>query len=278
MWLILSIVTALSWGVSIATLKRSYQSLTPIMWIILGAISALVILLPYAFLNNAKLVIWPLIPISTIVAACYVTLAYAMDKGKISLTATVQSTYPLVTVILASIFLHETTSIFVKSGVVLIIAGLAMLSLDNPKNIKSIKIGSWFFWGIFSAFTTGIGDFLSKVMVATYSPATYVVGFVSGEIIVAILLSIFDRSNIKPINFKKDSIFMIVSAATLYLGYLFFFLAFNTGKASLVTPISGTYALITFFLAITWLKEKVNKVQITGAILVILGAIVVSSL
>jgi uncharacterized membrane protein len=277
MWLVFSIITVLCWGVSIAALKRSYQTLTPIMWIIMGAVASVAILLPYALFNDPSFIFWPLIPISIFITACYALFAYAMDKGQISLVATVESVYPLVTVILASFFLHEATSIFVKLGVVIIIFGLVFLSINNPKDIRSIKIGQWFFWGIAAALTTGLAGFLSKVMVSTYSTPTYLVGFVIGEVIVAVILSLFDRKNIKPITFNKDNSYMILSAITLYLGYLFFFLAFSKGLASLVTPISGTYAMVTFLLAITWLKEKVNRFQLTGAVLTILGAIVVSS-
>lgn len=278
MWLILSIITAILWGISIATLKRSYQTLTPVMWIIYGAIAAVFIILPYALLNEPRLVLWPLVPISIIISGCYAFYAYAFKIGKIPLVATVQSTYSLFTVILAAIFLHEITSVFVKLGVMVIIIGLIMLSIENPKELKSIKIGRWLLWGLLASILAGTGDFLSKVMVTKYDPYTYMVGFVLGEIVIAFLAGILDKKNLKPITLTKDTFYMIISTVTLYLGYLFFFVAFNTGLASLVTPITGLYGVVTFALAIFWLKEKVTNYQIVGAMLTIFGAVVVSSM
>lgn len=278
MWLVLSIITALCWGVSIAMVKRSYATLTPVMWIIYGAVAGALILLPYALLNGAQFIAWPLLPLAVIVSGSYAFFAYAFDKGKISLVATVQSTYPVFTIILASLFLHEITSLYVKGGVVLIVLGLILLSVENPKELRSIKLGSWFFWGLASAVATGIGDFLSKMLVTRYNPYTYTEAFVLGEIVIACLAACLDRKNLKPVTRTKETMYMVVSAVMLYLGYLFFYLAFTTGLASLVTPITGLYGLVTFALAILWLKEKVTKYQIVGAVLTLFGAVIVGSM
>ncbi len=144
--------------------------------------------------------------------------------------------------------------------------------------MKSIKIGQWFFWGLAASILAGFGDFVSKVSIANFDPYTYMVGFVIGEIIIAVIVAVFDRKNIKPIRLNKDMFWMIVSAVALYAGYLFFYLALDIGLASLVVPITGLYGVVTFGLAIVWLKEKVTMYQIIGAILTILGAAIVSSL
>lgn len=278
MWLILAIITAVCWGISIATVKRAYSSLTPVMWIILGAIASVLILVPYALFNGVSLVFWPLIPVSVLVAGCYAFYGYALDKGKVSLVATVQSIYPLFAVLLATIFLRETTSLFVKGGILAIITGVVLLSLENPRGLKSTKIGRWLLWGLVAAMLGGFGDFISKISISNFDPYTYMVGFAIGEIVIAVIAAILDKKNIKPLKANRDLFWMIVSVGSLYLGYLFFYSALNIGLASLVVPITGLYGIVTFGLAILWLKEKVTKLQLIGVIITILGAVVVSSM
>ncbi|KKR80408.1 MAG: hypothetical protein UU73_C0003G0297 [Candidatus Daviesbacteria bacterium GW2011_GWA1_41_61] len=277
MWLIFAILTAILWGVSIALLKRSYTSLTPIMGVLIGAVCGLVTLLPFGLINQGKLVFWPVIPVATVAAATYVFYYYVLEKDKAALIATVQSTYALFTVILAITFLRESITLPAQIGIALIIAGLLFLSIGNPKKIRNIKPGAWLWWGLLAAVLAGSGDFLAKTMVSGFNSYTYMIAFVVGQVIVALVLLLFDRKHLMPLKANRDTFYLIASELTLFIGYLLFYLAFKDGLASIVTPITGAYGVVTLFLALVWLKEKVTKFQILGAIITISGVILVGS-
>lgn len=277
MWLGFAIGTAVFWGLSVAFVKRSYNSLSPVMAIMVGALVSVVIMLPFAFSNGGQLVIWPLVPVATIAAAGYALYYYALEKSKVSLVATVQSTYPLTTVVLASFFLHEVTSMGAKLAIGVILVGLILLSLDNPKDIMKVKVGSWLLWGLAVAVSAGVGDFLGKVMVMGFDAYTYMVAFVLGEVIFAVILGVIDRKRVTMLKTNMDSVYVILAAVFLYLGYILFYLAYEDGLASIVTPITGAYAVMTLFLAVTWLKEKISRYQLLGALVTIAGVVLVST-
>lgn len=248
------------------------------MGILFGALVSVIILVPFALLNGAKLVILPLLPIGTFAAAAYIFYYYALEKGKLSLTATVQSTYPLYTVILATLFLGETLSALGKTGVFAIIIGMLFLSTESPKDLIKTKLGAWLWWGFAAAVLAGIGDFFGKVMVSIYNPYSYSLAFVIGWVSVTLVLLALDRKNISFKKLDKGVIYSLLGNIIIFIGYLFFYLAFQKGPASIVTPITGAYGLISFVLALIWLKEKISKYQILGAIISIIGVYFVSIL
>ncbi len=275
-WLIYAILTTISWGLFATFIKKSYTSQAPILGVLTGAIAATVILIPFAFLNHARLIL-PLIPIGIIVSAAYIFLYYALDKGKLALTATVQSTYPLFTIIFAFLFLHEHLSSFAKLGVLIILVGLVFISVENPKTLLKIKPGSWLWWGISSSVLAGFGDFLSKVMVVHYDAYSYSLSFAIGWVIVATILALIERKKITSNMLNKDGAYSFIGSGFMFLGYLFFYLAFRNGLASVVVPITGSYSVVSLVLGIFWLKEKITKYQLLGAAIILVGIIAVSN-
>ncbi len=276
MWLIFAVLTAICWGLVLASVKRAYSSFSPTTFVLVGSVSAVCILLPFALLNHATLSLYPLLPIATIVSILFIFEFYALEKGKLSLTGTVLNMYPFFTLVFAALFLGESISFFAKIGVGTILVGLILISLENLSEFKSFRIRSWLFWGLAGAFATGFGDFLIKAMITDFNPYSYSLAFVIGWVIVSIILGIFDRKNVK-INFSKDFLYLCLGTIFLFSGYIFLHLALKDGLVSVVTPITSASAVISLLLAFIWLKEKIFKHQLIGAILVISGVIVVSS-
>ena len=92
----------------------------------------------------------------------------------------------------------------------------------------------------------------------------------------SLLNYMIDKNNRKLPPFKKTTILpAILGGLALSLGNIFFFLAYGVGDASLVAPVSSTYAALTVVLAIIFLKEKVTKKQLGGIIFTIMGIILV---
>ncbi len=59
-------------------------------------------------------------------------------------------------------------------------------------------------------------------------------------------------------------------------GYVFFVKAIESGKASIVIPLTALYPAITALLAIVFLGEKVSMLQAIGIVLAIVAAIILS--
>ena len=277
MWLIFALITAFCWGLSTTFIKKSYESFSPIIAVILGGFAGIIILLPFALINGAKLVFWPLVPVATLAAASYIFYFYALERGKLALTGTVLTIYPLFTIILAALFLSEVTTTIAKIGIVTILFGLIFLSLEKFSGLKNIKLGAWLWWGLTGAALSGLGDFLAKAMVSNFDAYSYSLAFVIGWLITAFVMFMFDKRRTLPKSFNQNAIFLILAEVLLFLGYMFLYLALKDGLASIVVPISASYSVLSLFLALVWLKEKISKPQILGAVLTIIGVIIVST-
>ncbi|HLD80885.1 MAG TPA: DMT family transporter [archaeon] len=60
------------------------------------------------------------------------------------------------------------------------------------------------------------------------------------------------------------------------LGFLVFYKAFQLGKIAIVSPITNTWAVFTIVMALAFLGESLTAVQAFGALLAILGSVLVS--
>ncbi len=75
---------------------------------------------------------------------------------------------------------------------------------------------------------------------------------------------------------KNSWIFLILSAITTGLSWLFYFRALQIGEAHKVVPIDKLSLVFTLVLAVLILKEKINWVTIVGIILMSGGAVVLT--
>jgi drug/metabolite transporter (DMT)-like permease len=65
----------------------------------------------------------------------------------------------------------------------------------------------------------------------------------------------------------------LVGVVMITLGIVPFNIAFSYGLASLVTPISSSYVIITVILAYFFLKEQLTKMHVIGIAVSVLGIV-----
>ena len=70
---------------------------------------------------------------------------------------------------------------------------------------------------------------------------------------------------------KRSWLFIILSGLSTSLSWLFYFKALALGEASVVFPIEKLSLVVSILISITFLKEKVNKKQIIGIIIIFIG-------
>lgn len=260
MWLLFAVITTICWGLVLVFVKRAYSLYKPTSFVFIGAVAGVLILLPFALINHAKLILWPVLPIATLVAATYIYEFYALEKGKLALTGTVLNLYPLATLILAAILLHEPLSLLGKFGVVIILMGLVLISLEKFSELKNIKVGKWLWWGLAGAISTGTGDFLAKITIINFDTYSFSLNFIVGWLIITFFIVLFNKKilikNLVIKKFSRDLSYLIGGATFLFIGYIFLYLALKEGLVSIVTPITASSAALTLLLAVVWLKEK----------------------
>jgi drug/metabolite transporter (DMT)-like permease len=201
------------------------------------------------------------------------------------------NTFPLFTILIAVIFLDETMTFeFLLAGVI-IIAGVAILSMDVDEEINSDVTKSNKMKGLIFAFICifcyALGVIYTTLGAEGLNPiVANSIRLPAGTLLVS---SIFigkkyaaqsekfeDEEiileNIEPIN-KKKAWFKMIIAGILgtYFASLFLVLSVQkvgAGKTAVLTSIGP---LIVLPLAVFWLKEKVGKLTLIGTLMTLAG-------
>ncbi|WFO76395.1 EamA family transporter [Desulfurococcaceae archaeon MEX13E-LK6-19] len=100
--------------------------------------------------------------------------------------------------------------------------------------------------------------------------------FISSLASFTIALSVFLYYGGK-IGFSKEAgIFAVLAGILGGVGYILFMKALETGKASVVLPLTALYPAITVILAMVVLGEKISITQAIGIVLALIAVILIS--
>lgn len=277
MWFVLSLVTACFWATAQTLIKKGTAYLTPLWNNTLAALIYLILFVPYGLLTGAEISLNSLyFFLITSICLLYLFYYYGLEKGQLSISATIMAAYPAITITLARIFLGESMSFVQIFLILLIILGGLLISLPQQSKNRKENFNPWnLFWPILAAFSLGTGDFLAKFVLNDVSIATYLFFFPFAFFFAILVFWTFDvKGRVWSKKIKaKHLIITIVGITLMNLGVITFNTALSLGKASLVAPISSSYAGLTIVLAFYFLKEKVNKLQFLGICLMLSGII-----
>lgn len=273
-WFLLAILATLFFGIGEVFIKKGFEYITPLWSNILYNTLILLRIPLILFLSGFSLKI-PTLSIFLIIfisGACYKLHAYAVSKGNVSLVSPLVATYPIVTVILSLIFLNERLYIWQFIGIMLVVASSFTLSLPAKQTFFQITKYSWIYWGIGAALLEGFADFLSKLSINQVGSYSYLFFMTLLLQPVSIANFLVDKGGRKLKRMPlKNFFFPIAGNLAFVVASIFFFLAFDYGKVSLISPIASAYPAVTLLLAILLLKEKVSLRQVTAIGGVILG-------
>ena len=94
-----------------------------------------------------------------------------------------------------------------------------------------------------------------------------------GYIVVATALVVSGRASLR---LTADGGWAAVSAALAITSLVALYVALNTGKASVVVPVTAAYPAVTLVLAAAFLDERITLAKAAGAALVIGGVVLLT--
>ena len=203
---------------------------------------------------------------NTLLWICYFK---ALDLGTVSKVTPIDKTSIILTLILSSIFLNEKITIIKVLSIIFILVGTLLTIRKNDEESKDNK---WILYAVLTAIFTSTTTVISKVGIENTN--TNLTTFLR-TIIVLILLTIITLfkkkfKDIKKLN-KKNYLFIILSGISTSLSWLFYFKALSLGEASVVFPIEKLSLVVSIVTSTIFLKERLNKRQILGIIIIVIG-------
>jgi transporter family protein len=242
-----------------------------------GLISVLLLAFVFTTSIHVPILVIILLPIAAIVySAGYLFFFKGFEIGNVSIVAATMNLWAVFTMLFAFIFMGQRLSTIQTFGVLLIISGVTLASVNwsdirNQRfqlssGVKEAILGAFFFgifWNISEIISEEVGWLLTTLLVKF--------GIVFFLLIFSFLVK--REIGLKKIATKtKSTIVMmgiIEAGAVAVVNY-----GLTIGDAILITPIASALSIVTITLAIIFLKEKITKLQGLGIITAIVGIIV----
>ena len=198
----------------------------------------------------------------------------ALQKGNINKVVPIDKSSTVLTIILATIFLEESITLYKTLGIIAIGVGTLMMIEKKDTENKTEEKG-WLFYAILSAVFASLTSILGKVGIEGVesnlgTAIRTVVVIVMSFVMVSVTGKVKDIKRID----KKELAFILLSGLSTGASWLFYYRALQDGEASIVVPIDKLSILVTIAFSYFVFKEKLGKKALIGLILIVVGTLV----
>lgn len=206
--------------------------------------------------------------------ASWICYFRALQKGNINKVVPIDKSSTVLTIVLATIFLGESITLYKTLGIIAIGVGTLMMIEKKDTENKTEEKG-WLFYAILSAVFASLTSILGKVGIEGVesnlgTAIRTVVVIVMSFIMVSVTGKVKD---IKKID-KKELAFILLSGLSTGASWLFYYRALQEGEASIVVPIDKLSILVTIAFSYFVFKEKLGKKAFIGLVLIVVGTLV----
>ena len=197
----------------------------------------------------------------------------ALQKGNINKVVPIDKSSTVLTIILATIFLGETITLYKILGIIAIGAGTLMMVEKKEMENKTEEKG-WLFYALLSAVFASLTSILGKIGIDGVesnlgTAIRTVVVIVMSFVMVAVTGKVNEIKNIH----KKELAFILLSGLSTGASWLFYYRALKDGEASIVVSIDKLSILVTIAFSFFVFKEKLGKKSFIGLISIVMGTL-----
>lgn len=277
--IVLLILTVVIWGSSFAVTKASLAEVPPILFALLRFAVASVLLVTLAQMRGgaAKLprpIPWITIALMGLTGIClyYIGFNVALSYTSASQGALIQSFIPVVTALLAVVFLKESLSAKPLLGIgisiagVLLIMALAAPSVDarNPMLGNALMLVAVVLWSVYTILAKGLAD-MDQLAVTAYSTMLGTL-----MLIPAALFESYGKS-FPTISASGWLSVLYLGAVSSAAGYLLYNRSLQHLEASQTANFLNLMPVIGVATAFLFLGETLTMWQLAGGLLVLIG-------
>jgi len=268
-WLLWSLFAVACWGLWAVTPKLIGTALTAGQSQTLSTVGLFPVMVALGL--SRKLTACGIRRRGIVVAFCAGMLAGAANTayyhalqlgGKAATLVSLTALYPIVTVLLAMIFLKERLNRVQLVGILLSLAAIWLFNIASVQGIGGALSG-WIAWAIIPIVLWGVAGLLQKISTNHVSGELSTLWFLAAFVPTGIVMWFLQPLS-GPVTVRT---WLLVLALGLFfgLGNLAILLAFaHSGKASVITPLTGLYSIVSVPIAILVFGEKVSVHEWAG--------------
>jgi drug/metabolite transporter (DMT)-like permease len=284
-WLPPALAAMLFWGIAQGLVKKYIGDVPPARFCLYYALANAAVNLTFWAVQDTL----PPFAAENRQFAALGLLAYALDGigwiayfqsivyGPISIIGTLSAAYPALSVIFARIFLDEVLEPAQYAGVVAVIAGCLALAYAPPEVRARATQRRWMayagaavlIWGVNATIIRHAYSFPG----ADEANMALFIAF-GGLATLGVYGWLFGRAGATS---RTEWGRSFLPMATMAVGGLLTALAYKTGPASVVTPLTGAYPVVTLAFAWAVLKERPTRLQWAGIACVLTGMVLITA-
>ncbi len=212
---------------------------------------------------------------AVIYAAAYLLFFRGFELGNVSIISATMNLYAVFTMIFAFLFLGQRLTRFQLLGVVMILAGVTLVSL-KWSDIKDRNVGllSGVKETVLAAVLFGSFWIFSEIISENIGWVSTTLFVKVGIVLFMMLFSLLIKRELSLANIAPKILIMILLAGVLEAAAVAVVnWGLTVGEAILVTPISSALSIVTISMAVIFLNEKITRLQGFGMIIVIAGIV-----
>ncbi|MCB0119456.1 MAG: DMT family transporter, partial [Anaerolineales bacterium] len=218
-----------------------------------------------------------LFPVAALLySAGYLFFFKGFEVGNVSIVAATMNLWAVFTMTFAFIFMGQRLRTIQTIGVLMILAGVAVASLNwSEIQQRKFQLSAGVKEAIAGAFFFGIYWNVSEVIVEEVGWLVSTAFIKLGIVVFMLLFSIFSKRGMGLASIARKTILAIFVMGIIEAGAV---AAVNyglgIGDAILITPVASALSVVTILLAIVFLKEKITRFQGFGIAIAIVGIVV----
>ena len=201
-----------------------------------------------------------------------------LDEVDVSVTSSIVGSSPLFSAVTAAVLLGERFESMVYLGILLIVSGVATLSLGRRTRDQPDWRQPGIVWALLASACYGLSVTTRKVgynLLNSPILGATTGAFASLSVYLA-FVTVARRETLTSTGAKKATLFFVFAGACSSLGLLTSHVATSWGAVTIVSTLVGSYPLFSLVLSYLVLRETITVKTLIGSAFVILGVIVVS--
>jgi drug/metabolite transporter (DMT)-like permease len=283
-WMRFSVLAILAYGVWGAISSLASQNVSPLTLQMVSTIGLFPVTLVLIFSKNIHVSVnrtrGILLAVLTgmIGGSGNLTLYQALRLGgEASVVFPLTGMYPLVTLILARLLLKEKINRIQAAGVALAMIAIYLFSVPQvSRGFTGWRdlLSTWMVYALLTLFLFGLSCITQKFTTRYISDELSTIFFTIGFIPLAIVIWLVGSP---PWNLNaEDWVVGIAVGVLMAVGTLALFAALRRGKASIVTPMTALYPLVTVILAVAFLNDRFDAMKIVAIAIALIAGMALS--
>lgn len=216
----------------------------------------------------------------TLISCGYLSFVTALRSGSVGIVVPLSNIYAILTLALSAVFIGSVFSGGQVIAILVIVAGAALLAYEkNHNKIPFRELHRETFFSVIAAVFWGTGFFVINTLINDlpwYVISGYMTIFMSFNALIILLVAIGFKSSFavkRPLKNKT----VLLAAVVFQIGSITFYVgSIEAGSVIIPAVIAAAAPLISSGLAAVYDKEKVGLVKRFGAVIVVVGIVILN--